>query len=200
MSFSLNEVEAMAKKAARGAGYPWGLAEEAGKATRFLCAHGLDGVAALADVIRAFDGQPLALTNESGVWSAPEADLCPIMLGAALMDRVRPGTIDDHTCESVRQPMLLLYHAAQIARAAGGPVTLQIGPVTAILDGAAVALSGTGTNPVETVTLKSGGSVKTPLNRISRARPKPSDWADLNTFAHRTYAPATEESRIKGAG
>ena len=33
MSLSLNEVESTAKKAARGAGYPWGLAEEAAKAT-----------------------------------------------------------------------------------------------------------------------------------------------------------------------
>ena len=33
MNLSLNEVDAMAKKAARGAGYSWGLAEEAGKAT-----------------------------------------------------------------------------------------------------------------------------------------------------------------------
>ncbi|NND22495.1 MAG: DUF3726 domain-containing protein, partial [Silicimonas sp.] len=42
MSYSLNEVEATAKKAARGAGYPWGLAEEAAKATRWLCAHDID--------------------------------------------------------------------------------------------------------------------------------------------------------------
>ena len=33
MNFSLNEMEAIAKRAARGAGYPWGLAEEASKAT-----------------------------------------------------------------------------------------------------------------------------------------------------------------------
>ena len=36
MNVSMNEVESMAKTAARGAGYSWGLAEEAGKATRWL--------------------------------------------------------------------------------------------------------------------------------------------------------------------
>ena len=40
MNLSLNEVEATAKKATRGAGYPWGLAEEAGKAVRWLCGAG----------------------------------------------------------------------------------------------------------------------------------------------------------------
>ena len=43
MSLSLNEVESLAKKAARGTGYPWGLAEEAAKASRWLAARGVDG-------------------------------------------------------------------------------------------------------------------------------------------------------------
>ena len=34
MSFSLNEIEAMGRRAARGAGLHWGIAEEAGKAVR----------------------------------------------------------------------------------------------------------------------------------------------------------------------
>ena len=34
MTWSLNEIESLAKKAARGAGLDWGLAEEAGKTTR----------------------------------------------------------------------------------------------------------------------------------------------------------------------
>ena len=40
MSYSLNEFEALALKAARGAGLPWGLAEEAGKAVRILSSFG----------------------------------------------------------------------------------------------------------------------------------------------------------------
>ena len=43
MTFSLNEIEAIGKRAARGAGLPWGLAEEAGKAARWLTARGLPG-------------------------------------------------------------------------------------------------------------------------------------------------------------
>ena len=53
MSYSLNEMEATAKRAARGAGYSWGLAEEASKATRWLCTQGLDGAAELAHVLGA---------------------------------------------------------------------------------------------------------------------------------------------------
>ena len=49
MNYSLNAVESTAKRAARGAGYPWGLAEEAGKATRWLSHQGLEGCGALFD-------------------------------------------------------------------------------------------------------------------------------------------------------
>ena len=39
-----------------------------------------------------------------------------------------------------------------------------------------------------------------PSKRHLRADPDPNDWAALLAFAHRTYAPATEESRLRGAG
>ena len=48
---SSNEVDALAKKAAKGAGMPWGLAAEAGKATRWLADRGLPGPAVLADLL-----------------------------------------------------------------------------------------------------------------------------------------------------
>ena len=56
MSFALIEVEATAKKAARGAGHSWGMAEEAARAARWLCAHGIDGVAGLARALARVDG------------------------------------------------------------------------------------------------------------------------------------------------
>ena len=43
MTFALNEIEAMAKGAARGAGFDWGIAEETGQSVRWLAARGLPG-------------------------------------------------------------------------------------------------------------------------------------------------------------
>ena len=40
MSYSLNEFQALARKAAGGSGVAWGIAEEAGMAARYLCEHG----------------------------------------------------------------------------------------------------------------------------------------------------------------
>jgi hypothetical protein len=51
--WSLNEIEALAGKAARGAGYDWGLAEEAGQSVRWLEARDFRGADALMAAINA---------------------------------------------------------------------------------------------------------------------------------------------------
>ncbi|MDD9884917.1 MAG: DUF3726 domain-containing protein [Gammaproteobacteria bacterium] len=48
MKVSLNQIEQTARKAARGAGLAWGLADEVGRAMRWLHAYGLNGAALLA--------------------------------------------------------------------------------------------------------------------------------------------------------
>jgi hypothetical protein len=73
MTFSLNEVEAMGKRAARGAGLDWGIAEEAGKAARWLTARGLPGPELLAELLTRNEGksyEELAPASIDGVWEA----------------------------------------------------------------------------------------------------------------------------------
>jgi len=60
MLCSLNEIEAQLRKAARGAGLSWGLAEEAGKAGRWLAMHGIDALPAFAALYEQNDGRPYA--------------------------------------------------------------------------------------------------------------------------------------------
>lgn len=48
MKVSLNQIEQTARKAARGAGLAWGLADEVGRAMRWLHTYGLNGAALLA--------------------------------------------------------------------------------------------------------------------------------------------------------
>ena len=55
MSRSLGEMAGLATKAVRGAGQPWGVAEEAGWALRWLGRAGLAGPAALARALEAGD-------------------------------------------------------------------------------------------------------------------------------------------------
>ncbi|MHC4974961.1 MAG: DUF3726 domain-containing protein [Planctomycetota bacterium] len=97
MTFSLNEVEAMGKRAARGAGLDWGIAEEAGKAARWLTAHGLPGPELLAQLLTRNEGKSydeLAPVSTDDVWQAESGCLCPLIAGAALSDRAAEGVAE----------------------------------------------------------------------------------------------------------
>ncbi|WP_443692938.1 DUF3726 domain-containing protein [Pseudomonas protegens] len=123
MHASLNEIESLCKKAARGAGLSWGLAEEAGKAARWLSAHGLDGPGVLATQLRQNDGcayQQLAPDVSAEPWQVPGHALCPLIAGATLSDHSyllrNNGRIE---LRQVAHPQLLLPFASATARQLG---------------------------------------------------------------------------------
>ena len=87
---SLGEVEAIALKAARGAGFTWGLAEEAAFAARFLAELGVAVLPVLAQHldrvrIQGDAGHAAVITGRSWQSASPDP-LCPIGAGAALSD------------------------------------------------------------------------------------------------------------------
>ena len=146
--WSLIEVEALSKKAAKGAGYSWGQAEDAARAVRWLEARGLEGAAALAAVLEQKDA---GLADTA----------CPILRGISVSDGMSPASELAGDSEIV-SPILLLPFADW----AGESLDL-----------------GVEVGPEEVRSHTSGDTMKA-----------------LGAFAHRTYAPATEESRVQGAG
>ena len=185
MIVSLNEVEVMATKAANGAGRPWGLAQEAGMAAAALEAMGLPGARFLLSLLEATDGE-VALRGR-----------CPVLEGAHLSDL--GGREVPVSFEAMHQPMLLAPFVMQAGVAAaiswpGCEVDVQADGLT--VRGEAVSPA----SPVNVRIEASAGSVPS-------IRPKPGAvdiageiWEALGRFAHRTYVPATEASRLKGAG
>ena len=207
MNFALNEVDAMAKKAARGAGYSWGMAEEAGKAARWLCAHELDGVKALALALGLADSADLAQmqpTSLHGNWQASSGALCPLIAGAALADSAAIWGHRGLVLKNVNAPLLILPFAALAVQVLGTTLSVNWEGASVVLAKDSVSLASVNPNsliaPASQIKIKAGGQIGTLLPKQSRATPTPEDWAVLTGFAGRTYAPATEESRLKGAG
>lgn len=208
--FALNEVEATAKKAARGAGYTWGMAEEASKATRWLCANGIDGAKALATILtKADDIGPgeMAPADISGDWAAKAGAMCPLMAGAVLSDFAGIGTANEVTMLRVVAPVMLLPFAAMAARQLDQPVAVEWDGVRAVTTRNSLSLEGLKgasfvktTTTIARVTIRVGAQIGQPMPQHTRATPDAADWATLTQFAHRTYAPATESSRLMGAG
>lgn len=201
LSVSLNEVEATAKKAARGAGLTWGMAEEASKATRWLCASGLNGCAELSRLLTIAEHNiERSPVKEAGMWMSVSGSLCPINLGACIADEAHGLGTEGWLLNDVACPAFLLPFAADIAAKTTRSVEMSGQDFSALVDGFHLFLKGE--VPVQGVSLKIRTTHKTvpPWDAISRAAPTETDWNMLQKLAHRTYAPATEASRLKGAG
>ncbi|WP_343565221.1 DUF3726 domain-containing protein [Kiloniella sp. b19] len=201
MSYSLNEVEATAKRAARGAGYSWGLSEEAGKATRWLCAHGLDGVGALCVLLEqglADDLLPNAPQDLSSNRNS-QRKICPLLAGAALSDfsaqRELPVSM-----QKLAVPMLILPFVASVARRLRLCLVVNCGDAVFSTDGVRLRAAGVLPEKAGEVTITAGDITGDETAICTRASPSAESWDLLNSFARRTYAPATEESRLRGAG
>lgn len=179
MICSLNEIEMLVRKAVRGAGYDWGLAEEAGKAARRLALAGHDAVAAFLALCERFDGSThaeRAPTSLAGVWQAPGGLLCPLTAGAALSDLTPPSLETG--------PMAVPLIFAAIAEAAGYALDCD----ALLQPGTTRTACRPGPHPPQPPPIPAGIEVDAAL------------WDRLDRFARRTYVPASLQSRVAGAG
>jgi hypothetical protein len=209
---SLNEVEIYGRRAARGAGMSWGLAEEAGKASRWLAERGLPGVGLLLGLLQANDGRPpasMAPVIGDDRWHALDGDLCPVCSGAALRDRIDMlGHGAEIRMAALAYPLLLAPFLDQSWRSDGDCYEMRWPNVRVVVSVDGVRLecaddSALRSERADEVTL----SVATPLEaqtthfpHIAGVKTPISDWHAMDALARRTYVPASEESRARGAG
>jgi hypothetical protein len=210
MTWSLNELESEARKAIRGAGLPWGLAEEGGKAVRWLAAHGIDPLPALADALERHDRSERIASawriTETGRWTAA-APLCPITLGATLCDDADRLAMHDFVAGPVARPLLLAPFVAAAARILGRPLQLEA-------EGRQISLNQHGDPAGDLSSLDAADAAAirctSTADRVSGSQSKaastrgietdPQSWQRIACFVHRTYVPASERSRREGAG
>ena len=210
MSRSLSEIEATALKAAHGAGHYWGVSEDAGRAVRWLCSAGIDGCAALVGLLSGNDARdpgerdPGSPQVTSTAWNSLTGTLCPLLTGTAISDHASLITAEGITLQQVARPVLLVPFAASAARLAHTGFSVKWQGASAFTDGFGLALSqergGLDVAFAKRVTVRRKRGVRCRPLRMSRFHPTDSDWAKLEAFASRTYAPATDESRLLGAG
>lgn len=203
---SLSEIEALAMKAARGAGMSWGMAEEAGFAARLLAAQGVPGAELLLrhlETLAGTDWSAVApvVTGQSFTAPGPRA-LCPIALGAALADRASLLT-GEIKAGPVACPALILPFAAAVARAKGGAVQVAWNGCRVTM-GATGILSVDGADGLDAARCEGLTLVpcapcaanwpETPATTIALQ-----DLRRLDGYALQTTVPASEKSR-QGAG
>lgn len=206
VALSLPETEALCLKAARGAGLPWGLAEEAGTAAAWLAERGLPGAALVLDWLEG--GARTVPRPAEERWESPGGPLCPVATGAALADFVELPE-GPSRCElalaAIAVPALLLPFLARAAGMLGRPLALG-------WEGGAVRIGADGALAGEVAALVAAGvagrAVVSPcpaapsVRADTRRAPLPLAlplWRRLDALALRTTVPPSERSRA-GAG
>jgi hypothetical protein len=202
MSLSLHEAESLAKTAARGAGLSWGMAEEAAKATRWLAVRGVDACDPLVALLFRHDEEGHAQTGPQALgpdWQGAEGWLCPVACSAVLSD-LGDEVRFPLTLRRVALPVFLLPFAAQLAKDLGRPLVLSWDGGDALTDGNAFTLHVP--PPMSDVTLRLGDPAQAPAAcpRQTRTDTDQMILVSLGIYAARTRAPATEQSRLAGAG
>ncbi len=186
IELSLNEIESLAQKAARGAGLSWGLAEDAGRSAAWLAAH-----------LGAWAGTLLDLLD-----TPPEAAHSPLLLGPYLADMApEPAEL-----ARVMAPIWLLPPLL-IGPGRRRPVQLRLGAEA--IGGGPGATAGA-TLPFEAWALlppRNAALVFAPASwphalpaRFGRGTLALPLFHRLEALAARTYVPASEASRRTGAG
>ncbi|MEM7210787.1 MAG: DUF3726 domain-containing protein [Pseudomonadota bacterium] len=179
--WSIGELQSLSVKAARGAGLSWGLATEAGRAVRNLSLLALPGAEALAnDLLHRDSGRTLSVgvrladSREVTLAESAEEPLVPLLLLPFLQDLA-----DLETGFSVlAEDGLELFRVWHNGFETGENCTLKRRAVS--IHRCATGASAPRENRVSSV----------PTHVIS----------SLLDLAKKTYAPATEGSRLKGAG
>lgn len=192
MSWSLGETAALALKATRGAGMSWGLAEETAASVVWLHSRGLPGMSALCGYLG------------SAKTFRTDEPACPIITGCALIDgsTEAPDRLSvSRDLGLVQAPLLLLPF---VARLDPGTIWLHapgLGGVADQTDGdrwQSHCLRGAASCRIE---YRDRPQIDPGRERLTRLGEQFACCVDrLGTFAHRTYAPATGQSRMSGAG
>lgn len=209
MIWSLNELEAETRKAIRGVGLSWGLAEEGSKAARWLAAHGVDPLPALSDILERHDQRSITAKitfTAAGRWHA-DAPMCPIALGIALCDYADRLEIGKVVAGPLARPLLLLPFVAAVARMLKRPLQLDAGAMRVVMNARGdPSCDVSHFDVLDMFEIRCVVAAERPPAWQIRAATThgiatdPKSWQRIASYVHRTYVPASERSRREGAG
>ncbi len=204
---SLNELEALCRKAARGAGLSWGLAEEAGKAVRWLTTHQLQGAPALARMLQSADFASSlgGIDSAGGRWISNGKCLNSISAGASISDHARLITDSGEiTLHDVLEPLLLVPFLSRAAALNGHDLLLDF-EIASVLASPAESFVIDGEIPQTAARAavricQETGAWQGPTTVLEAQEIDATTLEQLEALAFLTYAPSTESSRLAGAG
>ncbi len=202
---SLPEIAGLAVRAARGAGYTWGMAEESGFAAVWLAKYGFDWANALLG--RLSGDRNVTVVPSEGIWRS-DRPVCAMHAGAALADfaKLPEGPLGGGVVlGDLYGPLCLLPFAARAAQINGVALDVLVdAALWARVDKSSVRVAEPRLNTLRAamITVRPAATVNLTLapNDCQRtAAISKLTYAQLDALALQMTVPATAQSRA-GAG
>ena len=125
---TLSEIDTTSKRATRGAGFSWGVAEEVGKNMRLLELFGLSGIKNLNKYLKDYKNrqfQKISLISDKN--EANKYPFCPIILGTNFIDQVKLlDKKNNIQISNVAFPLLFLPFVSRASEIIGKRIFLKI--------------------------------------------------------------------------
>ena len=206
MSYSFNEATVMIKKATRGAGCSWSLAEEVSYAASCLWQNSLpaceiavqflDFVIQAQCTLKTYRPQELHLE----CWQSAKGVLCPVQSGLVFADCASFMPVRTILFEGFIAAPLFLPFAMRAAKVWKQPLRIKGEGLDVLLDAQQLEVHCFELHGQKMLRLEPWARAPAPKSYAVRANPNSKAWGQLEKMAYKTYAPATEASRLRGAG
>jgi len=194
---TLSEIDTTSKRAAKGAGFSWGISEEIGKNMRLLELFGLSGIKNLNKYLKDYklkQFQKIALISE--INETKKNPFCPIILGTNFIDQV--NLLDKKNSIkiiNVAFPILFLPFVSRASEVIGKRIFLKIDEKEFLLNLNQSIFSSYLKNEI----LENCNSIS--INFIENNNSfNENEWKELYKLSENTFVEETESLKIGAAG
>jgi len=194
---TLSEIDTTSKRAAKGAGFSWGISEEIGKNMRLLELFGLSGIKNLNKYLKDYKKkqfQKIALISE--INETKKNPFCPIILGTNFIDQV--NLLDKKNgikIINVAFPILFLPFVSRASEVIGKRIFLKIDEKEFLLNLNQSIFSSYLKNEI----LENCNSIS--INFIENNNSfNENEWKELYKLSENTFVEETESLKIGAAG
>ena len=194
---TLSEIDTISKRAARSAGFSWGIAEEVGKNMRLLELFGLAGIKNLNKYLKDYKKKQFQkITLISNVNKVNKQPFCPIILGANFIDQV--NLLDKKNniqISNIAFPILFLPFVSRASEIIGKKVFLKIDEKEFLLNLNQSIYS----NYLKNEILESCKSINIIFLENNNLFNE-NEWSELYRLSEETFVEETDSLKIGAAG
>ena len=193
---TLSEIDTTSKRATRGAGFSWGVAEEVGKNMRLLELFGLSGIKNLNKYLKDYKNRQFQkISLISDINEANKYPFCPIILGTNFIDQV--NLLDKKKIIkiiNVAFPILFLPFVSRASEIIGKRIFLKIDEKEFLLNLNQSIYSNYLKNEILNLGVKKIDYLDN--NNFFNEN----EWKELYKLSEDTFVEETESLKIGGAG